>query len=87
MVVSINFCITEALAETLKRQPSQIVVSKLLLASAIVSGFGGYLRDRFPGGAVSGWSFLSIYAPNFVSVTPSMGILFPLIRRIKVSTV
>jgi hypothetical protein len=27
----------------------------------------------------------SVSAPNFVSVTPSMGILFPLLRRIKVS--
>ena len=27
----------------------------------------------------------SVSAPNFVSVTPSIGILFPLIRRIKVS--
>ena len=28
----------------------------------------------------------SVSAPNFVSVTPSTGILFPLLRRIKVST-
>jgi hypothetical protein len=28
----------------------------------------------------------SVSAPHFVSVTPSMGILFPLLRRIKVST-
>ena len=28
----------------------------------------------------------SVFAPNFVSVTLSMGILFPLLRRIKVST-
>ena len=28
----------------------------------------------------------SISAPNFVSVTPSMGVLFPLLRRIKVFT-
>ena len=42
--------------------------SKLLLASAIVSRFGGCLWDRFPGMAVS--------ALNFVSVTPSMGVLF-----------
>jgi hypothetical protein len=29
-----------------------------LLASTIVSGFGGCLWDGSPGGAVSGWSFL-----------------------------
>jgi hypothetical protein len=29
---------------------------------------------------------VSISASHFVSVTPSMGILFPLLRRIKVST-
>ena len=29
---------------------------------------------------------LSGPAPNFVSITPSMGILFPLLRRIEVST-
>jgi hypothetical protein len=33
------------------------------------------------------WMVLpSVSAMNFVSVTPSMGILFPLLRRIKVST-
>jgi hypothetical protein len=30
--------------------------------------------------------FLSVSAPTFVSVTPSMGILFPILRRRKVST-
>jgi hypothetical protein len=34
-----------------------------------------------------GWMvFPSVSAPNFVSVTPSMGILFPSLRRSKVST-
>jgi hypothetical protein len=28
----------------------------------------------------------SVSAPNFVSVTPSMGILFPIVRRNEVST-
>jgi hypothetical protein len=28
----------------------------------------------------------SVSAPNFVSVTPSMGILLPLLRRLKIST-
>jgi hypothetical protein len=33
-------------------------VSKILLASAIVPGFGGCLWDGSPGRAISGWSFL-----------------------------
>jgi hypothetical protein len=55
MTVSIDFCISPALAEPLRRQLYQAPVSKLLLASAIVSGFGG-LWDGSPHGAVSGWS-------------------------------
>ena len=45
-------------------------MSKLLLASTIVAGFGGGLGDGSPGGTVPGWSF-------FVSVTL---ILFSLLR-------
>jgi hypothetical protein len=42
-------------------------------------------------GWILGWGslwmvFPSISAPNFVSVTPSMGILFPILRRSEVST-
>ena len=42
-------------------------------------------------GSILGWGSLqmvlpSISAPNFVSVTPSMGILFPILRSNKVST-
>jgi hypothetical protein len=33
-------------------------VSKILLAYAIVSGFGGFMWDGSPSGAVSGWPFL-----------------------------
>jgi hypothetical protein len=33
-------------------------VDKILLAYAIVSGFGSCLWDDPPGGAVPGWSFL-----------------------------
>ena len=35
-------------------------VSKILLAYAIVSGFGDCLLDGSPGGAVSGWSFFCL---------------------------
>jgi hypothetical protein len=87
MTVSIHFCISQALAEPLSRQLYQVPVSKLLLASAIVSGFGGCLWDGPPGGTVSGWSFLqSQLQMNCVSVTPSMGILFPILGRIKECT-
>jgi hypothetical protein len=58
MAVSIHFCICQALAEPLRRQLYQAPVSKLLLASTIVSGFGGCIWGRSPGEAVSGWSFL-----------------------------
>jgi hypothetical protein len=57
MTVSIHFCINQALSEPLRRQLYQVTDSKLLLASAIVSGFGGCLWDGYPRGAVSGWSF------------------------------
>jgi hypothetical protein len=52
MAVSIHFCICQALAEPLRSQVYQFPVSKLLLASTIVSGFGGCLWDESPGGAV-----------------------------------
>jgi hypothetical protein len=57
MAVSIHFCISQALAEPLRRQLYQAPVNKLLLTSAIVSGFGGCLWDGSPSGAVSGLSF------------------------------
>jgi hypothetical protein len=58
MIVSIHFCICQALAEPLRRQLHQAPASKVLLASAIVSGFGDCIWDGSPGEAVSGWSFL-----------------------------
>ena len=79
--VSIHFCIFQALAEPHKRQLYQAPVSKIVLASAIVSGFGGCLWDGYPRWG-SLWMVLSsISALNFVSITPSMGILFPILRR------
>ena len=53
-----SFSIFQALAEPLRRQLYQAPVSKLLLASTIVSGFGDCIWDGSPGGAVSGWPFL-----------------------------
>ena len=45
MAVCINFCICQALAETFRRQLYRAPISKHLLASIIVFGFGGCLWD------------------------------------------
>ena len=58
LAVCIYLCICQALAKPLRRQLYQAPVSKHLLASTIVSGFGDCIWDGSPGGAVSGWSFL-----------------------------
>ena len=58
IAVSIHYCIWQTLVETLRRQLYQAPVSKLLLASAIVSEFGCCSWDGSAGGAVSEWSFL-----------------------------
>jgi hypothetical protein len=44
MAVSIHFRIFQTLAEPFRRQLYQAPVSKLLLASAIVAGFGGWIN-------------------------------------------
>jgi hypothetical protein len=58
MTVRIHFCICQALAEPLRRELYETPVNKILLASAIVCGFGGCLLDGSLSDAVSGWSFL-----------------------------
>jgi hypothetical protein len=85
MAVSTHFCICQALAEPFRRQQYQAPVSMLLLTSTVVSAIGGCIWDGFPGGTVSKWSFLQSLL-HTVSVTTSMGILFPLLRRTEVST-
>jgi hypothetical protein len=55
MDVSLHLCICQALAKPLRRQLYQALISKHLLTSTIVSGFGGCLWDGSPGRAVSGW--------------------------------
>jgi hypothetical protein len=57
-----------------------------LVNICLVTGFGGCLWGGSPSRAVCGWSVPSGSALNFNSVTPSMGILFPLLRRNKVAT-
>jgi len=58
LAASILICISRALVEPLRRHPYQAPVSKHFLVSAIVAGFGAYIWDGSPGGAVSGWPFL-----------------------------
>ena len=48
MIVSIHFYICQTLAEPLRRQLYQAPICKVLLASAIMSGFGGCLWDGCP---------------------------------------
>ena len=54
MAVRIHFCICQALRKQLCKAP----VSKHLVGSTKVSGFGDCIWDGSPDGAVSGWSFL-----------------------------
>jgi hypothetical protein len=84
MDVSIHLFICQELAEPLRRKLYQAPVSKHLLASTILSGFGDCM------GWILGWGtlwmgFPSVSAPHFVSVSPLMGILFPPVRRTKES--
>jgi hypothetical protein len=58
LAVTIWICISQVLAETLRRQPYQAPDSKHFLASAIVSGFDVCRWNGSLGGAVSGWPFL-----------------------------
>jgi hypothetical protein len=55
---NISLCICQTLAELLRRQLYQVLVSKHFSASTTVSGFGDCIWDGFPGVAVSGWPFL-----------------------------
>jgi hypothetical protein len=62
---NIHLCICQALAEPLRSRLYQAPVSKHLLASTIVSGFGDCIWDGSLGGAVSGWSFLQYILHTF----------------------
>jgi hypothetical protein len=74
MAVSIHLIICDALAESLRRELYQAPVSKHLLVSTTVSGFGDCKWDGSPGF----WMVISLVStPHFVSVTPPMGVLFP----------
>jgi hypothetical protein len=86
MTESIHFCISQALAETLRRQVCQAPDSKHLLASAISIWVWWLFKEWIPRWDSFWMAIPLISAPHFVSVTLSMDILFPLLRRIKVST-
>jgi hypothetical protein len=86
MAVSIHLCISQALAEPLRKQLYQATVSKFLLASAKMSGFDGCLWDGSPGEGSFWMVITSVSAQNCFSVTPTMGILFSLLRRMEMFT-
>jgi hypothetical protein len=58
LAASICICISQALAEPLRKQLYQTPVNKHFLATAVVSGFGVCRQDGSPCGTVSGWPFL-----------------------------
>jgi hypothetical protein len=67
---SIHLYISQALAEPLRRQIYQAPISKHLLASTIVSGFGNCIWDGSPGGTVSGWPFIQSLLHTFSLYLP-----------------
>jgi hypothetical protein len=86
MAVNIHLCIFQAQAEPLRRLLFQAPVSKYLLVSTIVSGFGGCLWGGSPDGAVSGWSFLQFLLHTLSLYLLLWVFLIPLLRRTEVST-
>jgi hypothetical protein len=86
LAANIHLCICQALAEPLRRQLYQAPLSNHFLSPTIVSGFGDCIWDGFPRWGSLWMVFPSVSAPHFVSVSPPMCILFPLLRRIEVST-
>jgi hypothetical protein len=79
MAVSIHFYICQALAEPLRLlSASSYWHPQQCLVLVFVYGMDAL------GSAFSGWSFLQSLL-HTVSVIPSMGILFPLLRRTEVS--
>ena len=81
LAVRIYLCICQALVEPLRRQLYQPPVSKHYLASPIVSGFGNCIWDGSPRWGSLWMVYPSVFALHFVSVSPLVGILFPLLRR------
>ena len=80
MAVSICFCNCQALAEPLRRQLYQALVG---IRNSVWVWWN--FMEWIPRWGSLWMVISSVSALNFVSVTPSMGILFPFLRRIEVS--
>jgi hypothetical protein len=83
LAASICLC---ALAEPLRRQLYQAPISKHLLASTIVSGFGNCIQDGSPGRTVTGCLSFRFCSKLYLCIS-SHGYFDPLLRRTEVSTV
>ena len=85
MAVRIHFCICQALAEPHRRHISGSCQQALVGIHNSIWVWWLYMRWISRWGSL--WTIIpSVSVPHFVSVTPFMGILFPLLRKIKVST-
>jgi hypothetical protein len=82
---SIQLCICQALAESLKRQPYQALISKHFPTSTIASGFGDCVWDGSLGASVSEWSFFQSLH-NTLSPSFFLWVLFPPLRSTEAST-
>jgi hypothetical protein len=80
MAVSIHFFISLVLADPHKRQLYQAPLSKLLLASTLVSGFGGCIWDGYPGEAVE-ISKGTFSLTNSIGYNPVLALKLHLVAR------
>ena len=83
--VSIHFCILQALSESLRRQLYQVPLSKHLLASTVVSGFGAVYGMGPQVGQPQDGHSLSLCS-TLCLCNSLHGYFVPPLRRIKVST-
>jgi hypothetical protein len=86
MAVSIHFCICQALAEPLRRQQYQALVSKHLLASPIVSGLGNCIWDGSPGGTVLSFSLCSTLCRSISAVFLEVYVIPLLLHGLRVQS-
>jgi hypothetical protein len=78
---SIHFSICQYLAEPLRRQLYQAPISKHMLASIISVCVWSLHMGWIPRWGSFCMVFPSVCAPQFVSVSPPMGTLLPLLGR------
>jgi hypothetical protein len=80
MTVSIHFCICQALAEPNRRQHIRLLSAGSCWHLPSVRIWWLFMGWILKWGKL--WMVVpSVSAPNFVSVTPSTGILFPFLKR------